>query len=166
MQQIFQINTFTSDLFAGNSAVVCPLQEWADAELKQRIASESGHICAFFTGNEGHYQIRWFTPRAEIQGICGHGTLAAAFVILNELGDSSEEIVFHVAAGELRVGRRNAGYVLDLPALKPTPCPLPEQIGEILSRKPDGPLGALDLIAIFSAKEHVSRVQAKHEVLD
>jgi PhzF family phenazine biosynthesis protein len=156
MLQIFQINTFTLDLFSGNPAIVCPLQRWLDTELMRRIAAESRRTCAFFVGADGHYELRWFTPRTEIEGICGHGTLAAAFVILNELGDKSEEIVFHVPAGDLRVSRSNRHYILDLPSLSPTACPLPERITEVFGREPEALLGALDLIAVFSADQHVA----------
>jgi PhzF family phenazine biosynthesis protein len=156
VQQIFQINAFTLDSFSGNPAIVCPLQHWLDTELMQRIAAESGRTCAFFVGADGDYVLRWFTPKTEIEGICGHGTLAAGFVILNESGDKSEEIVFHVPAGKLRVRRSKGRYVLDLPALNPTPYPVPEDIAEILGRKPEALLGALDLIAVFSAEGHVA----------
>jgi len=156
MQQIFQINAFTTQSFSGNPAVVCPLQKWLDVELMQKIAAECGRTCTFFVGGDGHYELRWFTPQAEIEGICGHGTLSAAFVILNELGDKSAEIVFHVAAGELRASRSNGGYILDLPALDPTPHPIPENLREILGREPEALLGALDLIAVFSTAEQVA----------
>jgi PhzF family phenazine biosynthesis protein len=156
MQKIFQINAFTSDLFSGNPAIVCPLHHWFDTELMQRIAAESGRTSAFFVGANGHYEIRWFTPRTEIEGICGHGTLAAAFVIFNELRDKSEEIVFHVSAGELRVRPDDGCYVLDLPALNPTPCPLSDNTIEILGRAPEDLVGALDLVVAFSAEEQVA----------
>jgi PhzF family phenazine biosynthesis protein len=128
MQQIFQINAFTSDLFSGNPAIVCPLAEWLDDTLMQKIAAESRLTCAFFVGSDGHYRLRWFTPNVEIEEICGHGTVAAAFVIFNELADKSEEIAFHVPAGELRVRPRHNHYVLDLPALHPTPRLAPDNL--------------------------------------
>jgi PhzF family phenazine biosynthesis protein len=156
VQQIFQINAFSSDLFSGNPAIVCPLNQWLEVELMQRIAAESGRTCAFFVGSDGHYKLRWFTPSTEIEGICGHGTLAAGFVILNELRDKSDELVFQVPAGELRVRRSSGGYVLDLPTLDPAPRPLPENIAEILGREPEALLGALDLIAVFSAEQDIA----------
>jgi PhzF family phenazine biosynthesis protein len=156
MLQIFQINAFTSDLFSGNPAIVCPLQRWLDTETMGRIAAESRRTCAFFVGADGHYELRWFTPRTEIGGICGHGTLAAAFVIFTELGDTSEQIVFHTPSGDLRVRRSDGRYILDLPALIPTACPPPERITEVLGREPEALLGALDLIAVFSADRHVA----------
>lgn len=156
MQQFFQINAFASASFAGNPAVVCPLDEWLDEATMRRIAAESRLTTAFFVGGNGRYRLRWFTPEVEIEGICGHGTLASGFVIQNELKDTSEEIVFQVAAGELRVRRKNGGFILDLPALDPVPCPPPADIGKILGREPDALLGALDLIAVFPAEKDVA----------
>ena len=77
MLPIFHVNAFTSKLFSGNPAIVCPLEEWLDDELMQAIAAESRLTCAFFVGANGHYRVRWFTPKSEIERICGHGTLAA-----------------------------------------------------------------------------------------
>lgn len=155
MQRIFQINAFASDLFTGNPALVCPLDDWLDEAAMQRIAAENGLTTAFFVGHDGRYRLRWFAPKTEIEGICGHGTLAAAYVILNELGDESEEIAFDVPSGELRVRRHGEGFVLDLPALEPAPC-LVEAAAEILGREPDALMGALDLIAVFPEEEHVA----------
>jgi PhzF family phenazine biosynthesis protein len=67
-QPVFQVNAFTSERFCGNPALVCPLQKWLDEPLKQKIAAESGFTCAFFVGSDGHYEVRWFTPSAEIEG--------------------------------------------------------------------------------------------------
>ncbi len=156
MQPIFQINAFASGPFSGNPAAVCPLNEWLDDALLQRIATESRLTCAFFVGAAGRYRLRWFTPTTEIDGICGHGTLAAAFVIGNELGDQSEESQFDVEAGELRVRRRNDRYVLDLPALVPTPHDLPAALKRAFGREPLDVRGATDLIAVFPAEKDVA----------
>jgi PhzF family phenazine biosynthesis protein len=159
IQQIFQINAFASEPFAGNPALVCPLDDWIGDELLQRIAAESGRTCVFFARSEDCYRLRWFTPKAEIQGICGHGTLAAGFVVLNEFDRRSDEVTFRVPVGELRVRRSEAGgYVLDLPALPPAPHPMPANLSAVLGRDPDAVLGALDLVAVFDAAEHVSEL--------
>ncbi|MDP6705244.1 MAG: PhzF family phenazine biosynthesis protein [Alphaproteobacteria bacterium] len=155
-QPIFQINAFASGPFAGNPAAVCPLSEWLDDALMQRIAAESKLTCAFFVGGAGRYRLRWFTPTTEIDGICGHGTLAAAFVIDNELGDDSEELRFDVEAGELRVRRRDHCYVLDLPALVPKPFDLPTALNAAFGRAPNEVLGATDLIAVLATEADVA----------
>jgi PhzF family phenazine biosynthesis protein len=154
-QKAFQINAFSSELFSGNPSLVVPLGQWFDDSLMQKIATESGLTCAFFVGANGDYRIRWFTPRAEIEGICGHGTLAAGYVILDELRDTSDEVVFHVPAGDLRVRRMDGHYVLDLPALNPTPRPRPKNLKLALGQEPEAVFGALDFIAVFSAEQDV-----------
>jgi PhzF family phenazine biosynthesis protein len=164
-QKIFQINAFTSETFSGNPALVCPLQEWLDDHLMQKIAAESGLTCAFFVGHDGHYEVRWFTPTTEIEGICGHGTMASGFVILTELDDPSDEITFHVQAGDLRVRRSGARYVLDLPALHPTPQPHPGNIQAIYGQMPDALIGALDLIAVLPEEDDVARFQPNYAAM-
>jgi PhzF family phenazine biosynthesis protein len=125
----------------------------------QKIATESGLTCVFFVGENGDYQIRWFTPRTEIEGICDHGTLAGEYVIFNDLSDTADETVFHVPAGDLRVRRQDGRYILDLPALNPTPRQRPANLQLALGREPEAILGALDFIAVFSAEQDVLRFE-------
>ncbi len=160
-QPIFQINAFGHEAFAGNPAMVCPLDDWIPDGLMQRIAAESERTCAFFVRSNDCHQLRWFTPQAEIEGICGHGTLAAGFVALNEMGGGTDEIAFRVSAGELRIRRADRGYVLDLPALAPEPCPRPTGLPTVLGREPDAVLGALDLVAVLGAAREVANLAPK-----
>ena len=156
VQPIFYINAFASGPFSGNPAAVCPLREWLDDALLQQIAAESQLTCAFFVGGAGRYRLRWFTPATEINGICGHGTLATAFVISNELGDPSEELHFDIAAGELRVRPQDDRFVLDLPALVPKPYGLTAALNTAFGSEPEEVLGATDLIAVFPAEIDVA----------
>jgi predicted PhzF superfamily epimerase YddE/YHI9 len=166
-QQVFQINAFAAEPFAGNPAIVCPLETWLDDGSMHWIAAESGRTCAFFVGRNGHYELRWFTPNAEIEGICGHGTLAAGFVVLNELADGCEDVVFHVSAGELRVKRADRGdYVLDLPALPPAPHPTPPKLRDVLGRDSTAVLGALDLMAVFASVDDVGSSKPACNLID
>jgi PhzF family phenazine biosynthesis protein len=164
-QKIFQINAFTSKAFCGNPALVCPLQEWLDDHLMQKIAAESGITCAFFVGGDGDYEVRWFTPTTEIDGICGHGTIASGFVILTELDGSSDEVTFHVRAGDLRVCRSDDGYILDLPALNPLPQTQLKNISAIFEGTPDALVGALDLIAVLPNEEGVSGFRPDYQAM-
>lgn len=146
--EFFQINAFSSEQFWGNPAVVCPLSEWINDAAMQKIAAENNVTSAFFVGDNGRYDIRWFTPTGEINGICGHGTLAAGYVVLRELESATDEVAFLSAAGELRVrSAGDGGLVLDLPALPPEPCPLSPSQREALRQPVEATLGALDFIA-------------------
>ncbi|WP_262910923.1 PhzF family phenazine biosynthesis protein [Sphingobacterium sp. SRCM116780] len=78
---IYQVDTFTDEVFKGNPAAVCPLNEWLSDELLLRIAAENNlSETAFYIRKENTFEIRWFTPHVEVD-LCGHATLATAFVL-------------------------------------------------------------------------------------
>ncbi|MEM7226758.1 MAG: PhzF family phenazine biosynthesis protein [Pseudomonadota bacterium] len=165
-QRVFHINAFATQSFAGNPASVFPLEHWLDDSLMQMMAAETGMTCAFFVGQEGHYEIRWFTPATEIKGLCGHGTLAAAFVIAYELEDSSQELTFHVDTGELKVRRQpGGGFTMDLPALNPRTIAAPANIKDVLGCQPEEVLGDLDMMFILSCEKAVREFVPKLERL-
>src|SRR6185436_204869 len=94
---LYQIDAFTSRLFAGNPAAVCPLERWLEDELLQAIAAENNlSETAFFVPQGDHYALRWFTPTTEVE-LCGHATLAAAFVIFDELAPALRSVAFETA---------------------------------------------------------------------
>lgn len=106
-QPIFQVDAFTSHLFGGNHAAVCPLTHWLSDQQMQVIAQENNlSEAAFIVQNQDHYQIRWFTPNTEV-ALYGHATLASAFVIFEFLNHKTNTIVFHSQSGELRVQKMN-----------------------------------------------------------
>ena len=93
---IYQVDAFTSEVFKGNPAAVCPLKEWLPDKIMQEIAKENNlSETAFFIKKKDKFFLRWFTPDVEI-GLCGHATLAAAEVIYSEMKYKSEEIKFHI----------------------------------------------------------------------
>ena len=104
---LYQINAFTNKLFGGNPAAVVPLTEWLDEALMQRLALENNlSETVFFVpsekNSEADFEIRWFTPAVEIN-LCGHATLASAFVIFNYLNFNKPEIKFSSQSGILKV---------------------------------------------------------------
>jgi PhzF family phenazine biosynthesis protein len=102
---IYQIDAFSNRVFAGNPAAVCPIEEWLEDSVLQAIAQENNlSETAFFVPQENGYHIRWFTPVAEVD-LCGHATLATAFVIFNYLDRSSSQITFRSRSGKLTVVR-------------------------------------------------------------
>lgn len=121
---IYQVDAFTQKLFGGNPAAVIPLDEWLDEKLLQQIAMENNlSETAFFvpsTQKDIDYDIRWFTPGVEIN-LCGHATLASAFVILGILDRSKTGVVFVCKSGKLTVEKRADVLVMDFPAWKPEP---------------------------------------------
>lgn len=118
---LYQIDAFANKIFGGNPAAVIPLENWIDDDLMQKLALENNlSETVFFaaTGDNEDYQIRWFTPLAEIN-LCGHATLASAFVLYNFLNYKNPKIVFHSKSGLLEIEKRDDLYVMDFPAWKP-----------------------------------------------
>lgn len=115
--KIFQVDAFTSELFHGNPAAVVPLDEWLPDDVMMDIAAENNLAeTAFFVKNGEQYEIRWFTPKVEVN-LCGHATLASAHVIFNELKLEDEKIRFHShRSGPLGVAKDGDKLVLDFPA--------------------------------------------------
>jgi PhzF family phenazine biosynthesis protein len=113
---IFQVDAFSSKTFSGNPAAVCPLETWLSDDLLQKIAEENNLAeTAYFIQSGDSYEIRWFTPTVEVD-LCGHATLASAFVIFNFLEPKLSEIKFQTRqAGPLRVTRRGLLIELDFP---------------------------------------------------
>ena len=114
---IFQVDAFTKVPFAGNPAAVVPLGNWLPDETMQSIAAENNLAeTAFFVRNDDGYDLRWFTPKVEVN-LCGHATLASAYVIFECLGLKTSEIKFNShRSGPLGVSREGDRIVLDFPA--------------------------------------------------
>lgn len=119
---IFQVDAFASERFKGNPAAVIPLQEWLPDHLMQQIALENNlSETVFFVptpGTDAHFHIRWFTPLVEIN-LCGHATLAAAFVLYNHLNYEREAIVFKSQSGLLKVHCKDDLIWMDFPRWQP-----------------------------------------------
>ena len=136
---LFQVDAFTDRIFAGNPAAVVPLESWLDAQLMQAIAAENNlSETAFFVpagGKDADFEIRWFTPAAEA-GLCGHATLASAFVLFNLLGWNADEVRFSSASGALSARREAAGMItLDFPVRGGRPMPVPDGLETALGVK-------------------------------
>jgi len=125
---LYQIDAFASELFEGNPAAVCPLDEWLPDEIMQSIAAENNlSETAFFVPKGDGFHIRWFTPVSEVD-LCGHATLAAAYVLFNILGYKKDKIEFDSKSGMLAVTEDNGWLVMDFPAQLPVPCDIPKEI--------------------------------------
>ena len=102
---LFQVDAFTQRPFGGNPAAVCPLESPLDAAVMQDIAAENNlSETAFFHRAGDVFALRWFTPTVEVD-LCGHATLASAFVLLTELEPDREQVTFRTRSGDLHVRR-------------------------------------------------------------
>ena len=123
---LYQIDAFTNKLFSGNPAAVIPLDKWIADDLMQKLGMENNlSETVFFVPskkNVADYEIRWFTPALEIN-LCGHATLASAYVLYNHLGFDKPELKFDCKSGVLVIKREKDKLSMNFPAWKPTPFP-------------------------------------------
>jgi PhzF family phenazine biosynthesis protein len=114
--KIYQVDAFSDRLFSGNPAAVCMLEEWLSEELMQAIAAENNLAeTAFVVPGEKQFEIRWFTPTLEVD-LCGHATLASAFVLFDLLEYPEETIRFHShVSGWLMATKKEEMILLDFP---------------------------------------------------
>lgn len=153
--KIYQVDAFAGRVFEGNPAAVCPLDSWLPDDLMQAIAAENNlSETAFFVHEGEHFSIRWFTPATEVD-LCGHATLASAFVLFNCLDYDHDKIMFDSRSGELAVSRDGDLLVLDFPAQPPAACDIPDEIGAAFGRTPVECLVGADLIVVFDSAEQV-----------
>lgn len=153
----YQIDAFTDHLFGGNPAGICPLSEWLPAETMQKIALENNQAeTAFFVGGEGRYHIRWFTPAVEVD-LCGHATLASAYVIFRLLGYGGARIELDSRSGRLSVRRDGDRLTLDFPADVTAPVAGPEPLVRGVGVAPlEAYKGKTDYMLVYGAEEDVA----------
>ena len=133
---IYQVDAFTNKLFGGNPAAVVPLKEWISNDLMQKIALENNlSETAFYVPTEQGFHIRWFTPSIEVN-LCGHATLATAFVIFNVLHYSSDTILFESKSGILKVRKEGKLLELDFPLQAVYPAEAPEGLINGIGKTP------------------------------
>lgn len=130
---IYQVDAFADELFRGNPAAVCPLDDWLPVETMQAIALENNlSETAFLLTDRDPVPLRWFTPKLEVK-LCGHATLASAWVWLNRLRPDRDEVTFETQSGPLTVTRDGDGLTMDFPAIgsrRVAPADAPEAVLE------------------------------------
>jgi len=157
---MYQVDAFAGRVFTGNPAAICPLETWLPDAQMQAIAAENNLAeTAFFVRNGAGYKLRWFTPAVEVD-LCGHATLASAFVILNDLTPGERSVSFETKSGTLTVTREGDLYSLDFPARPPEPCAdvYPGLI-QALGGKPETVLAARDYFAVYGSEEELRALQ-------
>jgi PhzF family phenazine biosynthesis protein len=154
---IFQIDAFTARPFGGNPAAVCPLDAWLDDRLMQAIATENNlSETAFFVPRGEDFELRWFTPVAEID-LAGHPTLATAYVILEILEPRRTQVRFETRkSGVLTVTRRGNRLAMDFPSRPPAPKPDLGDVAAALGAQPLEVLAARDGLAVFASEAEVA----------
>lgn len=155
--KIYQVDAFTSELFGGNPAAVVPLDAWLADEMMQQIAMENNLAeTAFIVNEPDGYRIRWFTPAVEVD-LCGHATLAAAYVFFNELSHAGNSISFHSRSGVLTVTRNGNELMLDFPKDEMKEIPLSADIISAFAEKPVTAFkGKTDYMIVFGSEAEIA----------
>ncbi|MEM9142916.1 MAG: PhzF family phenazine biosynthesis protein [Bacteroidota bacterium] len=156
--QLYQIDAFAEKVFMGNPAAVCILDHWLDAITMQQIAAENNLAeTAFTVRNKDVYEIRWFTPTVEV-ALCGHATLATAFVLLHYHNVDSNTITFYSQhSGVLSVAQREDGILtLDFPSDTITEIPPIPDLNKALGAPPVKTLrGKTDFLLIYGDQKEI-----------
>lgn len=162
----FEVAAFTENPFGGNPAGVCALPYWLEDATLQNIAAENKLAeTAFFVAAGSGCELRWFTPEMEIE-LCGHATLASAFVLFFELGFGGNLVRFHSrASGILTVTRDEENLTLDFPSRPAASCPVPDTLVRGLGRQPVELLRARDYLAVFASESEVRSLQPDFSLL-
>ncbi|WP_223701187.1 PhzF family phenazine biosynthesis protein [Sutcliffiella deserti] len=162
---IYQIDAFTNELFKGNPAAVCPLEEWIPVDLMQKIAAENNlPETAFFVKAGDEYELKWFTPVEEMD-LCGHATLAAAYVISNYTDETSNTLRFQTASGPLEVSKDGSLYTLLFPSRRGIRCEAPEELIKGLGKQPMEVYKARDYMAIFETEQDILDLDLNMDML-
>ncbi|MFO7315915.1 MAG: PhzF family phenazine biosynthesis protein [Bacilli bacterium] len=163
---IYQVDAFTSEPFKGNPAAVVPLTEWLPDNVMQQIAAENNLSETAFVVHrqKEEYELRWFTPKTEID-LCGHATLATAFVVFNYLNPSIAVVKFHTKSGMLTVTKENSLLTMTFPSREGTACDVPEALVKGLGKKPKEVFLARDYLAVFETEEDIRRLEINVEEL-
>jgi len=162
---IYQIDAFARHAFEGNPAAICPLQEWLDESTMQAIAAENNlSETAFSVPNGNSFDLRWFTPTTEVN-LCGHATLAAAYVYFDILHYAQPEIVFNTKSGKLIVAKVGNSLQMNFPAQPPVAIPIPAQIEQAFGMQPVACFKFADIIAVFESEAMVRAAQPDQVIL-
>ncbi len=156
---IYQVDAFTGRVFGGNPAAVCPLQDWLPDEVMQAIALENNlSETAFLVPRGADYDLRWFTPAIEVD-LCGHATLASAYVIANHLKPGTRKMQFHSRSGPLQVSRDGDLLTLDFPARPAAPFDDKGLVAEALGAVPLEVQRATKMMAVLKDEAAVRSAQ-------
>lgn len=166
--KIYQIDAFTDKVFSGNPAAVCPLDFWLPDETLQKIAMENNLAeTAFYVKKDNEYQLRWFTPEVEVD-LCGHATLAAAFVLYHFEGHPNSEISFNShRSGILKVNKQDDFLKLNFPTDIFEPVNLfPELIAGFNIKPKEAFKGKTDYMLVFENETEIKNLKPDFQIIN
>lgn len=156
---IYQIDAFASTPFKGNPAAVVPLEKWLPDEVMLDIAMENNLAeTAYFVKNENGYDLRWFTPSVEMD-LCGHATLASAYLIFEHLGTDQTTLRFQTRSGELTVEKKDGKFVLDFPSRPGVATEAPAGLIEAIGATPKEIYKSRDYMLVYESEADVLAIK-------
>lgn len=162
----YQVDAFTSSVFSGNPAGVCLLDKWLEDSILQSIAVENNlSETAFLVKQGSEYGLRWFAPEMEVD-LCGHATLASAYVLFKYMESSKNRLSFNSKSGLLAVARSDDLLVMDFPARPAEVCRTPKLLLKAFRIAPlETRLSVRDCMAVFETEEQVRQLQPDIQAL-
>ncbi|MBQ9058433.1 MAG: PhzF family phenazine biosynthesis protein [Atopobiaceae bacterium] len=161
----YTVDAFTDTVFQGNQAAICVLDEWLSDTLMLNITRENNFSETAFTVKEHDaYRLRWFTPAGEID-LCGHATLASAFVLFNFYEHDAQSITFHTMSGDLFIGRRANAITMDFPAYTCQEVPVTDSMEQALGMRPQQAFLDRDLLLIYDDENIVRNMKPDFDKL-
>lgn len=166
---VFHVDAFSYEPFSGNPAAVCPLSSWLDDGWLRKVAAENNlSETAFFVPRDNGYDLRWFTPRCEVS-LCGHATLASAYVVLNMLQPGLDTVRFQTrVSGPLSVCSERDLLSMDFPAMFPKACRnVPSDLLRGLGSQPSEVLEANDtFVAVYDSPSAIRNIRPDFALLE
>lgn len=162
---MYQVDAFTEEIFRGNPAAICILNEWLDEKLMQNIAMENNlSETAFCIVKENLCELRWFTPEEEID-LCGHATLATAYVIFEILNYPGSTVKFTTKSGILTVEKQGDIMTMEFPSREGTKVEITEQLIKSLGKEPKESYESRDLMVVYENEQEVRELNPNMEEL-
>lgn len=155
----YVVDAFTDTVFMGNPAAVCILDGWIPERIMMDIAKENNlSETAFAVRENGGYHLRWFTPGGEID-LCGHATLATAYVLLRFYEPEAEKIIFHTKSGQLEVKNVNGLLEMDFPTYPLTQVEITDEMTEAIGVRPVEAWMGRDLVCVLEKEEQIYAIE-------
>ena len=158
--QMYQVDAFSKNLYSGNPAAVCLLDKWLKDELMQNIAAENNLAETAFVLKKGNtYEIRWFTPKVEVD-LCGHATLASAHVLFEHEGFTGKSIEFKSKSGKLEVKKRDGLLVMNFPSDPPEAVYIPDILVEGVGQAPEFSYRTTsDYMLVYKSEKQIKKLK-------
>ena len=162
----YVVDAFTEKVFSGNPAAICVLDSWLDEKTMMSITIENNLSETAFTVKEGDkYKLRWFTPGGEID-LCGHATLACAYVVMNRIEPDLKTVTFSTMSGDLIVNRKGDLYEMDFPAYDLKPVEITDAMVDAIGAKPVEVYMGRDLLCVFDDEKTVRKLKPNLDKLN